>query len=138
MYTRTHTHKSRSWARKFPRDQQFNGKRERLVRDLLVFTRKFLHQTTDHQWSINGMEHLHFYAFTMKILRVFRNNTRIFSRDTWGFQGFTRGLASKSCRSVAHSGNQAKGRRVLVPTPQKRSEERRVGKECRSRWSPYH
>ena len=55
----------------------------------------------------------------MKILRVFRNNTRIFSRDTWGFQGFTRGLASESCRSVAHSGNQAKGRRVLVPTPQK-------------------
>src|ERR1043166_10306285 len=27
-----------------------------------------------------------------------------------------------------------------VPTPidRKRSEERRVGKECRSRWSPYH
>ena len=23
-------------------------------------------------------------------------------------------------------------------TPKKRSEERRVGKECRSRWSPYH
>src|SRR2546429_8650925 len=23
-------------------------------------------------------------------------------------------------------------------TPAKRSEERRVGKECRSRWSPYH
>src|SRR5438034_5626160 len=23
-------------------------------------------------------------------------------------------------------------------SPQKRSEERRVGKECRSRWSPYH
>ena len=23
-------------------------------------------------------------------------------------------------------------------TPDKRSEERRVGKECRSRWSPYH
>ena len=22
--------------------------------------------------------------------------------------------------------------------PEKRSEERRVGKECRSRWSPYH
>src|SRR5437867_9779572 len=30
---------------------------------------------------------------------------------------------------------------VLVtpwPVQQKRSEERRVGKECRSRWSPYH
>ena len=23
-------------------------------------------------------------------------------------------------------------------TPEMRSEERRVGKECRSRWSPYH
>ena len=24
------------------------------------------------------------------------------------------------------------------PTAETRSEERRVGKECRSRWSPYH
>ena len=29
------------------------------------------------------------------------------------------------------------GQKVLVMKPQ-RSEERRVGKECRSRWSPYH
>ena len=27
---------------------------------------------------------------------------------------------------------------VLIPTEKVRSEERRVGKECRSRWSPYH
>ena len=27
---------------------------------------------------------------------------------------------------------------VLVERVIKRSEERRVGKECRSRWSPYH
>ena len=27
---------------------------------------------------------------------------------------------------------------ILQPTPAERSEERRVGKECRSRWSPYH
>ncbi len=26
----------------------------------------------------------------------------------------------------------------LLPTTYDRSEERRVGKECRSRWSPYH
>src|SRR2546422_9673657 len=26
----------------------------------------------------------------------------------------------------------------LAPTGESRSEERRVGKECRSRWSPYH
>src|SRR5690349_22879780 len=25
-----------------------------------------------------------------------------------------------------------------LPRPESRSEERRVGKECRSRWSPYH
>src|SRR3989449_10621074 len=27
---------------------------------------------------------------------------------------------------------------ALAPFMEKRSEERRVGKECRSRWSPYH
>ena len=27
---------------------------------------------------------------------------------------------------------------VELPSPRARSEERRVGKECRSRWSPYH
>ena len=27
---------------------------------------------------------------------------------------------------------------TFEPTPRERSEERRVGKECRSRWSPYH
>jgi len=30
------------------------------------------------------------------------------------------------------------GKRVLVRVDFNRSEERRVGKECRSRWSPYH
>src|SRR3989442_8848814 len=32
----------------------------------------------------------------------------------------------------------AAGRRFVLPDPVRRSEERRVGKECRSRWSPYH
>ena len=27
---------------------------------------------------------------------------------------------------------------LLIPAMNMRSEERRVGKECRSRWSPYH
>ena len=30
------------------------------------------------------------------------------------------------------------GDEVIVPAYTYRSEERRVGKECRSRWSPYH
>ena len=28
--------------------------------------------------------------------------------------------------------------KIFIPLPGGRSEERRVGKECRSRWSPYH
>ena len=28
--------------------------------------------------------------------------------------------------------------RIVLGLPKNRSEERRVGKECRSRWSPYH
>ena len=31
-----------------------------------------------------------------------------------------------------------KGTLVATPEAKQRSEERRVGKECRSRWSPYH
>ena len=27
---------------------------------------------------------------------------------------------------------------IVIPGGESRSEERRVGKECRSRWSPYH
>ena len=30
------------------------------------------------------------------------------------------------------------GSRVVINIAKPRSEERRVGKECRSRWSPYH
>src|SRR3712207_9090308 len=36
------------------------------------------------------------------------------------------------------TGEGASGRMTVVSDPAGRSEERRVGKECRSRWSPYH
>ena len=35
-------------------------------------------------------------------------------------------------------GNMEAARRKFLQERQLRSEERRVGKECRSRWSPYH
>src|SRR5256886_9274703 len=41
-----------------------------------------------------------------------------------------------SCRSGRLSGESAGAR--CTPGTAARSEERRVGKECRSRWSPYH
>src|SRR2546423_3475495 len=45
-----------------------------------------------------------------------------------------RRLASASVTSTApfHTASS------MVPLASRRSEERRVGKECRSRWSPYH
>ena len=39
-------------------------------------------------------------------------------------------------RIVIHSAMSDRG--IMADTLNKRSEERRVGKECRSRWSPYH
>ena len=39
------------------------------------------------------------------------------------------------------SSSHSKGETVILsqePLDENRSEERRVGKECRSRWSPYH
>ena len=47
------------------------------------------------------------------------------------------GLSRDTARFVA--GNEPGASTTRAPcTTVKRSEERRVGKECRSRWSPYH
>ncbi len=57
---------------------------------------------------------------------------------SWGTVDLNKGLVSASSADKAIAGMQALG---LLPagTPGfGRSEERRVGKECRSRWSPYH
>src|SRR5258708_38647563 len=40
--------------------------------------------------------------------------------------------------SLGDYNNGPVGERVPKGEPEQRSEERRVGKECRSRWSPYH
>ena len=41
------------------------------------------------------------------------------------------------CDALTYAGNIATLDRAMEH-PRSRSEERRVGKECRSRWSPYH
>ena len=41
-------------------------------------------------------------------------------------------------RDVYADGDVTELLRSMLPIGQTRSEERRVGKECRSRWSPYH
>ena len=44
--------------------------------------------------------------------------------------------ASAMLKAGAHRA--ATGENAVVVNCRRRSEERRVGKECRSRWSPYH
>ena len=51
-------------------------------------------------------------------------------KEYFGFSSF-KGNQEAVIRNVL----EGKDTFVLMPT---RSEERRVGKECRSRWSPYH
>ena len=63
-------------------------------------------------------------------------------------QGKYNQAVSESVRKLRSSPNDAESRDILVQSyPMavssaireiNRSEERRVGKECRSRWSPYH
>ena len=47
-------------------------------------------------------------------------------------------VPTKVTRLVAKQVAQALDHKVKIMHTQLRSEERRVGKECRSRWSPYH
>ena len=48
---------------------------------------------------------------------------------------FDHGYNFSSLKEVMAKANERKSGDALATT---RSEERRVGKECRSRWSPYH
>ena len=48
------------------------------------------------------------------------------------------GLLRKLAKSGELTGKMLEFTLIHTPAGLKRSEERRVGKECRSRWSPYH
>jgi len=54
-----------------------------------------------------------------------------------GILGSSGAGKSMTLRCIAGLETPARGRIILQDTVL-RSEERRVGKECRSRWSPYH
>src|SRR5471032_1456504 len=77
---------------------------------------------------------LDFYFFFFQAEDVIRD------RDVTGVQ--TCALPIYPCRGNRHPGGRAEaGRRSRSAAKRGnpvRSEERRVGKECRSRWSPYH
>src|SRR5437016_14557728 len=52
-----------------------------------------------------------------------------------GFDNFWRRRASREVNAAGCHSNRDNNQQSESPN---RSEERRVGKECRSRWSPYH
>src|SRR5476651_2123563 len=78
-------------------------------------------------------------AFTPKFVLFFfssgRRHTRYW-RD-WSSDVCSSDLARR-CRRHRCGARRAEGYARSAQLPQPRSEERRVGKECRSRWSPYH
>ena len=58
-----------------------------------------------------------------------------------GYKVLVHGGGRSATKLAAQLGIESKmvgGRRITDVDMLKRSEERRVGKECRSRWSPYH
>ena len=74
--------------------------------------------------------------FVQDIMRVY-HSTEQYAVQEYHIQGthFTMPKAEKKQLDVLSSEERKKLEQYLLQT---RSEERRVGKECRSRWSPYH
>ena len=69
-----------------------------------------------------------------ELLIYFQNSGRLPAKFSWGTMVSFLGQGSKKKSGIilTHPYN------GLSPRTRDRSEERRVGKECRSRWSPYH
>ena len=59
------------------------------------------------------------------------------SQDSLGYKVLAQQTGDRKVTKVK-SIEALEGDLIKVTLPRSRSEERRVGKECRSRWSPYH
>src|SRR5450830_1984331 len=67
----------------------------------------------------------------------FQAEDGIRARNVTGVQTCALPILAARCSAKSPSSSSAPSRRPFL-SPAARSEERRVGKECRSRWSPYH
>src|SRR6266542_4929704 len=82
-----------------------------------------------------------YYTFIAKIIAMcfFLFSSR--SRQTRCYRDWSSDVCSSDLVTLRHSlpsTSRPWAKTVVGPEPVSRSEERRVGKECRSRWSPYH
>ena len=65
-------------------------------------------------------------------------NMKFTSGNIYGIIGANGAGKSTLLKAISGELEPNKGTVELGPGEAERSEERRVGKECRSRWSPYH
>src|SRR3712207_9440008 len=85
-----------------------------------------------------------FRSVLLTVVAVYRMNVRLFRTTETALAGLrARAFRHVHDLSVLHQQGQRRGSLVSRVTSDvdqlsTRSEERRVGKECRSRWSPYH
>src|SRR2546430_6260229 len=103
--------------------------RELRMMILFFFSSRRRHTRFDCDWSSDVCSSdLEVASGTTKKIKV-----RTYERCAeCGGSGAARGSRSTSCGTCGGSGEVRRAARSM------RSEERRVGKECRSRWSPYH
>ena len=92
---------------------------QRVVADKAVYDKN--HQTIDATGNVR-MENL--------------NGDRFFSNSTFLNLGSDTGFSDIGDFTLRRGRGRGHARRIVFVS--RRSEERRVGKECRSRWSPYH
>ena len=80
------------------------------------------------------------YITSIKINGIFKMNILIIGSGAVGIGLASSMLSQKANISIYSTGKTAKAIKEngIKRTGLTRSEERRVGKECRSRWSPYH
>ena len=65
-------------------------------------------------------------------------NMKVITMESSVFRSLTEQIAEIAAHVRAASGDKKAASPDRLLTTRERSEERRVGKECRSRWSPYH
>ena len=82
-----------------------------------------------------GIAHVHA-SFNNTIITITDRQGNAIAASSSGAQGFKG--SRKSTPFAAQVAADVAGKIAIEHGLKNRSEERRVGKECRSRWSPYH
>jgi len=83
----------------------------------------------DAERLTRGLTVTTFHSLCARLLRRYSPHMQELKASNWGITGEY---------TIYDSADQLSLMKKVIPALELRSEERRVGKECRSRWSPYH